>query len=91
MITGEQLAKRRKALGNHATQAWLGEQFGAAGNTVARWEREEPACPYPGMLALAMDALESRSAAAVEPLVKELTAKIENLQQIRNRLKARKS
>ena len=42
-MNGEELKTRRKAL--NLTQAELGEYLGVAGNTVARWERDELAIP----------------------------------------------
>lgn len=42
------------------TQAELAERFGVSSTTLARWERGEVTPEAPGMLALALEALETR-------------------------------
>ena len=66
-MTGQELRRRREALG--LSQAQLAALVGVHANTVARWERGEVRIPHPGMLDLALEALERRQADAARPPV----------------------
>jgi transcriptional regulator with XRE-family HTH domain len=62
-MTGEELKQRRKGLG--LTQAQLAALLGSdlrvmSINTVSRWETGSVPIPHPGMLSLALEALERR-------------------------------
>lgn len=59
-MTPDDLLARRTRLG--LSQAGLGAALGIHANTIAQWERAERAIGHPVMLALALDALDSRAA-----------------------------
>lgn len=54
----ENLKKRRLAL--NMTQTELAETFGVTSTTLAKWERGDGVPQAPGMLELALEALETR-------------------------------
>ncbi len=55
-MNGEQIRAYRQKLGLSQTQ--LGQAFGMAGNTIARWERGELIPQWPKLLALGFRSLE---------------------------------
>jgi len=56
-VRGDWLRAQRELLG--LTQQQLADQISVGKNTVARWEREELKIEHPGMLMLALEALQS--------------------------------
>jgi len=62
MMDGVELRGRRRALG--LSQANLAELLTVPENTIARWERGVVGIRHPGLLSLALEALEARTIAA---------------------------
>jgi DNA-binding XRE family transcriptional regulator len=55
-MKGSDLKKWRLRL--RLTRAQLAAMFETSATTIYRWENDCPACPYPGMLRLALSAIE---------------------------------
>jgi transcriptional regulator with XRE-family HTH domain len=69
-MTGEELKRRREALG--LTRKQLGDRLGFATQTIGRWETGALRIKRPEALALALDALECECAQTPLPQVKIL-------------------